>query len=591
MLPSILLTFPSHFLLFIAQAVTAQEWPYNLPPHQKYWPEHEHLVKRHAEVGAQMALQKPVAVKKMSDDPSEMFFLDYWQFEPSVLESTSQSQEPEAHLRRRGNRDTSLDPLDRRRLSLLSSPPPASDDNLELTNATLLTPPLPPLRPHTSPEHPLLRRTLPQLFKRAFSCPTNTSPCASINRPDSCCGASETCTLIDDTGIGDVGCCPAGQQCSGFISNCQTSEGYTSCPGSPNGGCCIPGFTCDGVGCVSGGGSSTTTQLNVVTVTGTVQPGQSSSAPPPPPPPPVPPVGAGTVTTTSTIVTNPPAPSTVTTYTTLTSSTPTTDTDTDTDTDVPVIANTIPASTPTQGVLTCSTGFNSCPASLGGGCCPTNRACGSGGVCPPLSTDSSASTSTSAAAAPPVRPTGESVSSDTVTSAAATTSSMGFCPTGFYMCSAYYISGCCQIGRNCDTTSCPPSTTATVVNSGATILVPGAGSPTTLNEPNPSMSNPPNSEDTDTSSLRSASVTSISTTANEGRCAQGFSTCPPSAGGGCCPSGYGCGDLCTATGGSGPGTVGKAQPAAGVAAGRHVDFVGWTVLLCGIAAGGLAFGL
>ncbi|KAL9057015.1 MAG: hypothetical protein Q9162_002563 [Coniocarpon cinnabarinum] len=217
MLPSILFALPPH-LLFIAQAVAAQEWPYNLPPHQKYWPEHEHLVKRHAEVGAQMALQKPVAVKKMSDDPSEMFFLDYWQFEPSVPEPASQSQEPEAHLRRRGNRDTSLDPLDRRRLSLLSSPPSASDDNLELTNTTLLTPPLPPLRPHTSPEHPLLRRTLPQLFKRAFSCPTNTSPCASINRPDSCCGASETCTLIDDTGIGDVGCCPAGQQCSGSIS-------------------------------------------------------------------------------------------------------------------------------------------------------------------------------------------------------------------------------------------------------------------------------------------------------------------------------------------------------------------------------------
>src|SRR6201999_1000873 len=52
---------------------------------------------------------------------------------------------------------------------------------------------------------------------------------------------------------------------------------------------------------------------------------------------------------------------------------------------------------------TCSTGFRSCPASLGGGCCPTDRACGSAN-CPALSTSTTSSKS-SGTPEPPVRPT------------------------------------------------------------------------------------------------------------------------------------------------------------------------------------------
>ncbi|KAI4767134.1 hypothetical protein E4T45_14415, partial [Aureobasidium sp. EXF-8846] len=93
-----------------------------------------------------------------------------------------------------------------------------------------------------------------------------------------------------------------------------------------------------------------------------------------------------------------------------------------------------------QGPLTCSPGFQTCPASLGGGCCHTDRACGSL-TCPPLST-----------AAPPVLPTSGSgpVSSSVrsssseprrTTSTSSTVTYSG-CPTGFYMCSAYYLGGC-----------------------------------------------------------------------------------------------------------------------------------------------------
>jgi len=49
-----------------------------------------------------------------------------------------------------------------------------------------------------------------------------------------------------------------------------------------------------------------------------------------------------------------------------------------------------------------------------------------------------------------------------------------------------------------------------------------------------------------------------------GSCAQGWSTCPASIGGGCCPTGYACGTECTATATGGQGnTVGRIAPSEG----------------------------
>lgn len=108
--------------------------------------------------------------------------------------------------------------------------------------------------------------------------------------------------------------------------------------------------------------------------------------------------------------------------------------------------------------------------------------------------------------APPARPTNLS----TVTSA---TRGSDVCPTGFYACSAVYQGGCCRTGRDCDTTSCPTTSSTTIISDGVTIVAPVA-----------------------------------TTTQHSGgnRCAQGWFHCADTVGGGCCPMGFACGASCTA---------------------------------------------
>ncbi|KAK4456410.1 hypothetical protein QBC42DRAFT_292618, partial [Cladorrhinum samala] len=90
----------------------------------------------------------------------------------------------------------------------------------------------------------LLRRAA--LQKRQWSCPSGTTSCASIGYPNSCCQASESCVAVKDTGLGPVGCCPAGATCNGSVGSC--ADGSSPCGSSIGGGCCIPGFVCAGVG-------------------------------------------------------------------------------------------------------------------------------------------------------------------------------------------------------------------------------------------------------------------------------------------------------------------------------------------------------
>jgi hypothetical protein len=59
-----------------------------------------------------------------------------------------------------------------------------------------------------------------------------------------------------------------------------------------------------------------------------------------------------------------------------------------------------------------------------------------------------ASSTTTVAGSPPVRQT-----SDPSTSTQLTGSTQTSCPVGFYGCSATHAGGCCQTGRNCDTTN------------------------------------------------------------------------------------------------------------------------------------------
>jgi hypothetical protein len=230
-----MLALPASLLLLITTspwaAAAEPQWPHNLPADSKYFPEDEVHVQRGLKAMERLASQVPVGARKMSGDQNEMFFLEYWQFEDSA-DAAAFPTGPEDRLLKRS-------PL------------------AEYANSTEKNNLLPPLLLHSDkPERHNWQSHLrfgPRniIIPRDFQCPAGTNNCSSINSPYSCCATDETCVHVDnlDAGIGDVGCCKNGDTCNGQVQDCDTSEGYTSCPGSSNGGCCIPNYSCAGVGC------------------------------------------------------------------------------------------------------------------------------------------------------------------------------------------------------------------------------------------------------------------------------------------------------------------------------------------------------
>jgi progranulin len=221
-----IISLPPTLLLLVCAppAISQLQWPHNLPRHMKYFPEDEVHVKRSLGLQERLRREKPIGVKKMSTDEGEMFFLDNWIFAGDG-ESDTQSQE--------GNKW-----LDQRSLQ--------SEEYLNLS-----FPAFSPLRPHSESsllDPPTRHAQRAELVARDFRCPEGTNNCASIGAPDSCCATTDTCINVQDTGFGSVGCCPRGTNCAGSIS-CDTRNGYSACPDSPNGGCCLPGYSCQGVGC------------------------------------------------------------------------------------------------------------------------------------------------------------------------------------------------------------------------------------------------------------------------------------------------------------------------------------------------------
>ncbi|KAI0585680.1 hypothetical protein Alg130_04621 [Pyrenophora tritici-repentis] len=400
-----LLSLPPAIIALCAASVAADtQWPHNVPRHLKYFPEDEVHAKRSLSIKERLEHEKPIGVKKMSTDEGEMFMLDNWIF-------ASDTQHSDVY-----------------------------------TNVTSQA--FSPLRPLARNDWLARMHVRDVLLNRQFKCPEGTNSCSSIGAPDVCCGTNSNCiTVTGDSNAGDVGCCPKGQACAGSVS-CEVSKGYTSCPDAPNGGCCLPGFKCQGIGCVLVG-----------TSTAYVQPPTSSSAP------------------TSTAV---------------------------------VVVPTSPSTTPepiSTSAYTCSTGWFSCPVSLGGGCCANGRTCATGASC------LGGPTSTRAPDAP-VRPT----SGSATTTDAASASSGSVCPTGFYVCSAYYPSGCCRVGRDCQTTGSCALPTETILNTNGVVVVAPTG-------------------------LGVASVTP----AAGGSCPSAWYSCAADRGGNCCPNGYACGEQCTAT--------------------------------------------
>jgi hypothetical protein len=173
---------------------------------------------------------------KMSPDPNEKFYMEYWQFESDLGSQQTSMQDPGSVA------------LKERDLE---------DEVILSANSSATIPFRPPFNLHTEDEEAVQdlrakralagRRALAMLENRDFACPTGTQACLGINAPYSCCGTDENCFTVPDTGLGKVGCCPKGATCGGTITNCNGPN--TPCPQDMGGGCCIPNYLCAGVGC------------------------------------------------------------------------------------------------------------------------------------------------------------------------------------------------------------------------------------------------------------------------------------------------------------------------------------------------------
>ncbi|EOA92289.1 uncharacterized protein SETTUDRAFT_85020 [Exserohilum turcica Et28A] len=408
-LPHLLSLPPAIIALCAAPAVNAaeaeshpQQWPHNVPKHLKYFPEDEIRVKRGLDLQKRLQYEKPIGVKKMSLDEGEMFMLDNWIF-------ASDSQQQPA---RRWD----------------------ADSWSNLTVQAVLS----PLRPIAQSDWLARMHVRDVLLGRQFKCPDGTSSCEAIGAPDVCCGTGSNCIKTSGSSdAGNVGCCPKGQTCAGSAS-CDEASGYTSCPDAPNGGCCLPGFKCQGVGCKS-------KDIDIDISLG----GDSNS-------------DTGILQSTSTTYVQPPPPSSSSTSSTSSATPP-----------------------------------------------------------PPTST---------AAPPPPSSTTpAPTLSSGSATTTAIPASTADVCPKGFYVCSAYYPSGCCRVGRDCQTTgsSCVLPTGTVLSSNGVVIVAP----------------------------------TTTTTGSGSGSCPSAWYSCPADAGGNCCPSGFACGtQQCTATASGQTGVRDKANP-------------------------------
>ncbi|KAK4178331.1 hypothetical protein QBC36DRAFT_182898 [Triangularia setosa] len=218
----------------------------------------------------------------------------------------------------------------------------------------------------------------------------------------------------------------------------------------------------------------------------------------------------------------------------------------------------------TGGVTSCGEGGVGCPSEVGGGCCLKGWVCGGLGCIistpipipttitstPPETTTTPISTST-----PPTTTT-QPVSSSSSTSSedspeSSTTDEPEFCPTGYYACLARPNNegGCCQIGRDCASTDCPPLTSSTTVvdGNGVTVVVPmPTGAPPVVG--------------------------------GGDECANGWFMCNErDEGEGCCPDGYGCGAAsCTLVRAGETAGVAKALPGTNGGAVRRSG--GWGVV-------------
>lgn len=389
-LSQFLLALPPSLILLSSHVISAHAHNNGaaLPP-PVHLPEPQLIQKRDAIAARIESGTKPVKVRKMSEDEGEMFFNEYWGFEARDEERGGQQGEEDASLRLRREYHDEDTAAQRNSSAIFSFRPAFAIHEAE-------TPDAPPGLENAKAQYHRSSRALAALRKRAFQCPTGTSACTSISQPNYCCASSESCVSITDTGLGPVGCCPAGQSCKGKITHC--AAGQTACPQSLGGACCVPGFVCFDVGCVSS---------VVVTSITTVFPSTTSH----------------TTTTSASTTTTP-------------SSTPSTTT---TEGPAPPVRGTGESSTvapsPTSIISdsgSCPTGFYACSAYYpGAGCCRVGRDCAQT-FCP---TTGSATVISGGVTVAVPQGTG-----------ATTASGAGKCASGWEGCNG---GGCCPGGWQC----------------------------------------------------------------------------------------------------------------------------------------------
>ncbi|KAJ4265600.1 hypothetical protein NW762_004894 [Fusarium torreyae] len=282
----------------------------------------------------------------------------------------------------------------------------------------------PAFAPHSEESRDTLLRRAAEalaLLQRRSSCPKGMNSCSDIDSEVKCCQDGTYCVDVGSAVAGGIACCPDGASCGGGVGACP--DGATSCSEELGGGCCIPGYVCQGLGCVP---SAAATQSRTA-----VQSTTQDRAP--------------TTMTTTQVTTIEGSPSTVIVTLTVTerpTAEPTTETETEvvTASEEPTTASESETETETETESESETSDETATVTA---------------------TATATGTVTGVA---PYRPTGTSVtsSSDEETQTG--------CPTGFYGCLATHGGGCCRTDRDCDTHDCPaPSTT--IVSDGATIVV------------------------------------------------------------------------------------------------------------------------
>ncbi|KAI1778040.1 hypothetical protein F4818DRAFT_404670 [Hypoxylon cercidicola] len=296
------------------------------------------------------------------------------------------------------------------------------------------------------------REVLAKLQGRQFACPEGTHSCTNIDQPNYCCTTGTTCFIVTNApNAGNVGCCPEGANCGVTVGTC--TDGSTACPANLGGGCCIPGFVCAEVGCVSSTVSvivPSQTQPTQTTVTSTV----------------IPPPSPTTQVITVIVTVTPsgggePVTSTTTQTTTANTATPSSTSTTNTNTGGggvppyrPTSGSTTAATTDASTSAYCPTGFYACVASAGGGCCRTGRDCSTTSCPAPAMTTIVSNGVTIVVPVTDAEAAGNALASST-------------CAAGWFLCGgdAGSVPGCCPSGYDCGTASCTLSTstaTATV---------------------------------------------------------------------------------------------------------------------------------